>query len=85
MASTLRSRKLRENWASQLKESIQAFRSVEAFWRDIKPDQIIIDLNGDIWLINLGGSWTNGRIDEESQETVDLGKATRKVLQGYND
>lgn len=40
-------------------------------WGDAKPSNIVIDLNGDAWLINFGGGWSEGWVDEKLQGTAE--------------
>ncbi|KAK2613394.1 hypothetical protein N8I77_000312 [Diaporthe amygdali] len=62
---------LREKWAGQIRETIQTLHTMGVVWGDAKPSNIIIDLNDDAWIIDFGGSWTDGWVDEDLQETIE--------------
>lgn len=64
-------RELRRKWAGQIKRTIQFLHSIGVIWGDAKPSNIIIDSLGDAHLIDFGGGWTEGWVDEKLQETTD--------------
>lgn len=61
----------REKWACQIQETIKNLHSIDVIWGDVKPSNVIIDFNNDAWLIDFGGGWTDGWVDENLQETVE--------------
>ncbi|KJZ68497.1 hypothetical protein HIM_12116 [Hirsutella minnesotensis 3608] len=72
----------KRRWASQLRESLQALHEVGIVWGDAKPDNVIIDRQGDAWIIDFGGGHTRGWVDENKAGTIegDL-QGMRKILQ----
>lgn len=79
-------------WADQLRHSIQALHAVGLVWGDAKPSNVIVegaDLeafeqdsgpNGDLWLIDFGGGWTDGWVDRENEGTREGDKqAVRRI------
>ena len=38
-------------------------------WGDGKPHNVVIDGDGDAWLIDFGGGWTKGWVDENLRGT----------------
>jgi Ser/Thr protein kinase RdoA (MazF antagonist) len=40
-------------------------------WGDGKAANVIIDEQDDAWLIDFGGGWTDGWVDEELADTVE--------------
>ncbi|KAM0419091.1 hypothetical protein ACHAPT_012030 [Fusarium lateritium] len=61
----------RQKWSSQIHESIQRIHQQGFVWGDGKPNNIIIDELDDIWLIDFGGGFTHGWVDEELADTAE--------------
>jgi hypothetical protein len=40
-------------------------------WGDAKADNLLLDENNDAWLIDFGGSFTEGWVDKEKAETLE--------------
>lgn len=40
-------------------------------WGDAKPENVLIDVEGDAWLVDFGGSYTPGWADEDKRETME--------------
>lgn len=59
----------RQKWACQIRQSIELLHQNGLIWGDGKPSNIIIDDKDDAWLIDFGGGYTRGWIDEERAET----------------
>ncbi|KAF5649834.1 kinase subdomain protein [Fusarium tjaetaba] len=51
---------LRQRWAAQIQEAIGQLHDAGITWGDAKPDNILIDVNKDAWLIDFGGGYTEG-------------------------
>jgi hypothetical protein len=62
---------LRQKWISQIRDSIQNLHESGLVWGDGKPGNIIIDERDDAWLIDFGGGFTKGWVDEELAETTE--------------
>jgi tRNA A-37 threonylcarbamoyl transferase component Bud32 len=62
---------LRKKWISQIKEAVKALHSAGIVWGDAKPENILVDHHDDLWLIDFGGSFTPGWVDEDKAETVE--------------
>ncbi|KAJ0115785.1 Protein kinase 3 [Diaporthe amygdali] len=65
---------LRGKRAGKIRETIQTLHTLGGIWGDAKPSNIIIDLNDDAWIIDFGGDWTDGGVDEDLQETIESDK-----------
>ncbi|KAI0009093.1 hypothetical protein F4779DRAFT_402276 [Xylariaceae sp. FL0662B] len=76
------SQSLKEIWANQIRHSLTALHEAGIVWGDVKPDNIIIDIDGDAWIIDFGGGHTKGWVDGDKAGTVegDL-HGLRNVLQ----
>jgi serine/threonine protein kinase len=61
----------RRNWKMQIEKTVRRLHEKGLVWGDVKPDNIIIDRAAQAWLIDFGGSWTDGWVDEEAKETVE--------------
>lgn len=59
----------RQKWACQIRQSIELLHQNGLVWGDAKPSNIIIDEQDNAWLIDFGGGYTRGWIDEELVET----------------
>lgn len=60
-----------EKWAVQIKGTIETLHAIGVVWGDAKPGNIIIDLNGDAWIIDFGGGRADGWVDENLQGTIE--------------
>jgi serine/threonine protein kinase len=69
----------REKWAAQIRETVDRLHEMGVVWGDGKPRNVVIDSNDDAWLIDLGGGWTPGWVDEELVEGDE--QAVRKILE----
>ncbi|CVL06299.1 uncharacterized protein FMAN_03767 [Fusarium mangiferae] len=79
----------RQKWACQIRQSIELLHQNGLVWGDAKPGNIIIDEQDNAWLIDFGGGYTRGWIDEELAETKQgdeqaLGKITELLSGGEN-
>ncbi|KAI9708960.1 MAG: hypothetical protein M1820_003654 [Bogoriella megaspora] len=83
MESVVRAR--REKWASQIQESIRILHGIGVIWGDGKAANIIVDISDNAWIIDFGGSWTDGWVDKELAGTIQGDEqALRKILNFLN-
>lgn len=61
----------RKKWISQIRQTIDKLHSMGIVWGDVKPDNILVDDNDDLWFIDFGGSFTYGWVDEDKAETIE--------------
>ena len=60
----------REALASQANEMVKVLHEHNIIWGDAKADNFLVDKHDKLWIIDFGGSWTEGWIDPEIKETV---------------
>lgn len=48
----------RQKWADQIEEEMTNLHDIGFFWGDCKPVNVIVDEKQNLWLIVLGGSFT---------------------------
>lgn len=72
----------RRKWASQIREMVDLLHEIRVVWGDGKPHNVLIHRDtDDAWLIDFGGSWTDGWVDAELMETVEGDEqAVRRIL-----
>ncbi|KAF5538612.1 kinase subdomain-containing protein [Fusarium napiforme] len=73
---------LRERWAAQIQEAIGQLHDAGITWGDAKPDNILIDVNQDAWLIDFGGGYTEGWVPKSLAGTMEGDRiALEKILE----
>ena len=61
----------REAWASEAERMKNVLHEHDIIWGDAKADNFLVDENDKLWIIDFGGSWTEGWIDPEIKETFE--------------
>ncbi|KAM0704212.1 hypothetical protein Q7P35_008445 [Cladosporium inversicolor] len=61
----------RDAWASEAERMKNVLHEHNIIWGDAKADNFLVDKNDKLWIIDFGGSWTEGWIDPEFKETVE--------------
>lgn len=76
----------REAWASEAERMKNVLHDHDIIWGDAKADNFLVDKNDKLWIIDFGGSWTEGWIDPELNETVEGDDmALEKVTNALHD
>ncbi|KAF9767661.1 hypothetical protein IL306_015138 [Fusarium sp. DS 682] len=61
----------RKKWASQVKDTIRLLHQMDITWGDGKASNVLIHREtDDAWVIDFGGGWTEGWVDEDLSGTV---------------
>ncbi|KAH8759449.1 hypothetical protein F5883DRAFT_144582 [Diaporthe sp. PMI_573] len=70
-------RTLRENWARQIKRTIRTLHAIGVAWGDAEPSNVLIDLDGDAWIVDFG---SGGNIEWGSREFLKAVRRDREQL-----
>jgi serine/threonine protein kinase len=61
----------RRKWVAQMRETVEKLHEIGVVWGDGKIDNVVIDEKDDAWLIDFGGGWTEGWVDEKLADTIE--------------
>lgn len=61
----------RERWAKEAERAKEVLHKHEIVWGDAKADNFVVDKDDRLWIIDFGGSYTEGWVDPEMNETVE--------------
>ncbi|KAI1401138.1 hypothetical protein F4819DRAFT_459350 [Hypoxylon fuscum] len=61
---------LRRKWGAQIKSTVECLHAAGIVWGDVKPENVLIDVNNEAWVIDFGGGYTEGWVDKELAGTV---------------
>lgn len=61
----------REKWSKKSREYVEMLHKHNIIWGDAKADNFMVDNNDDLWIIDFGGSYTEGWIDPELSDTLE--------------
>lgn len=56
---------------SQIRDTVEQMHQIGVVWGDGKASNVIIDEKENAWLIDFGGGWTDGWVDEELADSVE--------------
>ncbi|KAI9824721.1 MAG: hypothetical protein M1819_000816, partial [Sarea resinae] len=61
----------RETWMEQIERIVCYIHRNGEVWGDAKPDNLLLDKDDNVWLIDFGGSRTEGWVDEAVENTTE--------------
>lgn len=61
---------LRNQWIEQLTMTLKELHAAGIVWGDAKAENVLIDGDNNAWIIDFGGGFTAGWVDEELANTV---------------
>lgn len=64
---------LRKRWAGQVSGSLQVLHRQGIIWGDVKAENVLVDKDDNSWIIDFGGSYTPGWVDEDKAGTLEGG------------
>ncbi|KAI1018025.1 hypothetical protein LB504_003990 [Fusarium proliferatum] len=74
----------RRKWASQVQNTVDLLHKIGITWGDGKASNVLIHREtDDAWVIDFGGGWTEGWVDEELSGTVKGDEVAVKKIMGY--
>ncbi|GIZ40198.1 hypothetical protein CKM354_000355000 [Cercospora kikuchii] len=86
MLSTEVPEEKRNAWAQESARMVDLLHQHDIIWGDSKGDNFMVDKHDDLWIIDFGGSYTEGWVDPElkdSEEGDDQG--VRRLVNGLKD
>lgn len=63
-------RETRQRWSRQIQQTLGALHDRDIVWGDAKAANVLIDVEGDAWIIDFGGGYTRGWVDEDGAGTI---------------
>jgi tRNA A-37 threonylcarbamoyl transferase component Bud32 len=61
----------RDTWSRKSEQYVQVLHDNDIIWGDAKADNFVVDKYDELWIIDFGGSYTEGWVDPELSETVE--------------
>ncbi|CAO2652235.1 Nn.00g005180.m01.CDS01 [Neocucurbitaria sp. VM-36] len=71
----------RSAWRQKSQEYISLLHKHDIIWGDAKADNFMVDANDELWIIDFGGSYTEGWVDPELSETKEGDKMGLEKIQ----
>ncbi|SMQ46706.1 unnamed protein product [Zymoseptoria tritici ST99CH_3D7] len=76
----------RKQWAKDAERMVEVLHENGIVWGDAKGDNFMVDKDDKVWIIDFGGSYTEGWVDEKIKETEEGDwQGTGKVLTALED
>ncbi|KAL5118691.1 hypothetical protein ACEQ8H_003368 [Pleosporales sp. CAS-2024a] len=64
-------RSQRAEWATKCEKYVKTLHDNDIIWGDAKADNFMVDEDNELWIIDFGGSYTEGWVDPELNETLE--------------
>lgn len=61
----------RDVWRRKSKAFVETLHKNDIIWGDAKADNFMVDKNDELWIIDFGGSYTEGWVDPELSDTLE--------------
>jgi hypothetical protein len=61
----------RKRWAKETERIVSILHENDIVWGDAKADNFLVDKEDHVWVIDFGGSYTDGWVDPELKETLE--------------
>jgi len=77
---------LREKWSHDSEKMVELLHKNDLIWGDAKTDNFLVDAKDELWMIDFGGSYTDGWIEPELRETAEGDdQALNKIVSALED
>ncbi|KAL2128477.1 hypothetical protein VTI74DRAFT_9129 [Chaetomium olivicolor] len=60
---------LRRKWAAQIEHTVKELHRHGVVWGDAKPDNVVIDIDDNAWVLDFGGGGTPGWMEPSTYQT----------------
>ncbi|KAF2786131.1 hypothetical protein K505DRAFT_412129 [Melanomma pulvis-pyrius CBS 109.77] len=64
-----RERTLHDKWLKQMTHSLKELHAHQIVWGDAKPENVLVNIHDDAYLIDFSGGYTKGWVDKELMNT----------------
>lgn len=61
----------RETWSKKTQHYVDTLHKHAIIWGDAKADNFMVDKDDELWIIDFGGSYTEGWVDPELSDTLE--------------
>lgn len=62
---------MRRKWASDLDKMVATLHEAGIVWGDVHPGNVIVDEHNELWIVDFGGGFIYGWIDDEMQDSTE--------------
>lgn len=73
----------RQMWASQISTSVHQLHEIGVTWGDGKASNVVIDKEDIAWLIDFGGGYSRGWVDDDLAGTVEGDEQVLKNMASF--
>jgi tRNA A-37 threonylcarbamoyl transferase component Bud32 len=76
----------RAEWSTKSEKYVKTLHDNDIIWGDAKADNFMVDKDDELWIIDFGGSYTEGWVDPEISETKEGDEmGLQKVVKALED
>jgi tRNA A-37 threonylcarbamoyl transferase component Bud32 len=76
----------RAEWSTKAEKYVKTLHENDIIWGDAKADNFMVDKDDELWIIDFGGSYTEGWVDPEISETKEGDEmGLEKVVKALED
>lgn len=76
----------RQRWADEVRRTTDLLHQHAIIWGDAKADNFLVDTDDELWIIDFGGSYTEGWVDPDLNETREGDEmGVRKIVDALRD